>query len=102
MPTKENERIVIQAPVFESIDNTTYNIILHNDDWTPMPYVVLVLMTVFDKTNHESTSIAWQAHRNGSAVIETTGYEEATKKVEAVNVVNQNFGANLKVTMQQA
>ena len=45
-----------------------YRVILHNDDYTPMEFVVYVLQTVFNHTHEKSTQIMMAVHTKGKGV----------------------------------
>ena len=101
MPNTTKETIIVDIPVFEETNNHNYNLILHNDDLTPMEYVILALVTVFEKDEQSSASLMLQAHQNGSAVISTVSYETGKKKIEALDILNMLLGFDLQVTMEQ-
>ena len=54
-----------------------YNVLLLNDDYTPMEFVVLVLESVFNKKEEEATQIMLHVHKNGIGVCGTFTYEVA-------------------------
>ena len=55
-----------------------YRVLLHNDDFTPMEYVVQVLMTtVANLTQPQAVSIMMEAHNNGIALVITCAQEHA-------------------------
>ena len=58
-----------------------YKVLLHNDDYTPMEFVVLVLVNVFHKSESDATSIMLHAHSRGYAVAGVYSYEIAETKV---------------------
>ena len=45
-----------------------YNVLLMNDDYTPMEFVVMVLEKVFNKKSEEATQIMLHVHKNGIGV----------------------------------
>merc|ERR1711998_121293 len=61
-----------------------YNVLLLNDDYTPMEFVVLVLESVFNKKQEEATQIMLHVHKNGVGVCGTLTYEVAEAKCKAV------------------
>lgn len=100
MPNTTKEKIIVDMPMFMENDNT-YNLILHNDDVTPMDYVIIALLTIFGKDEQESTEVMLHAHRNGSAIIETVDYNSGKAKLDALNILNMMMGFDLNVTMTQ-
>ena len=58
-----------------------YKVLLHNDDYTPMEFVVLVLMQVFHKSESDAASIMLHAHTHGYAVAGVYTFEIAETKV---------------------
>ncbi len=61
-----------------------YKVILVNDDYTPMDFVVNVLMKFFRKTEPEATTIMLQVHQQGKGVAGIYPYELAETKVVQV------------------
>ena len=45
-----------------------YQVLIYNDDFTPMDFVVKVLMQVFDKEEQEATALMMSIHTGSSAV----------------------------------
>ena len=58
-----------------------YKVLLHNDDYTPMEFVVLVLVQVFHKSESDAASIMLHAHTHGYAVAGVYTFEIAETKV---------------------
>jgi len=58
-----------------------YRVLLHNDDYTPMEFVILVLVQVFKKSESDATSIMLHAHTHGYAVAGVYSYEIAETKM---------------------
>ena len=61
-----------------------YNVIILNDDYTPMEFVVLVLEKFFNKEQEEATQIMLHVHKKGIGVCGTFTYEVAETKCRAV------------------
>ena len=61
-----------------------YNVILLNDDYTPMEFVVLVLEKFFNKKQEEATQIMLHVHKKGIGVCGTFTYEVAESKCRVV------------------
>lgn len=68
-----------------------FNVVLLNDDFTPMDFVVQLLVEIFNRTIDEARDITMQIHDNGKGIAGTYGYEIAEqKKQEAVSVTRFN------------
>ncbi|MDO5411091.1 MAG: ATP-dependent Clp protease adaptor ClpS [Lachnospiraceae bacterium] len=62
-----------------------YHVIMYNDDFTPMDFVVEILMSVFHKSETEAFQLMYAIHRGIKAVVGTYIYDIAvTKADEAV------------------
>jgi ATP-dependent Clp protease adaptor protein ClpS len=61
-----------------------YRVLLLNDDYTPMEFVVLVLQDVFNKTREEATQIMYHVHQKGVGECGVYPYEVAETKVTRV------------------
>ena len=61
-----------------------YKVLLLNDDYTPMEFVVLVLERFFGKSREEATRIMLHVHRRGVGVCGVYTYEVAETKVTQV------------------
>ena len=61
-----------------------YNVVMLNDDFTPMDFVVSLLQSLFDKTAQEATEIMLQIHRSGVGVCGVFTYEVAEMKAAQV------------------
>ncbi len=61
-----------------------YRVLLLNDDYTPMEFVVLVLQRYFNKTAEQATQIMLHVHRNGVGECGVYTYEVAETKVTQV------------------
>ncbi len=59
-----------------------YVVIMFNDDFTPMDFVVNILETVFFKSQDEAALIMLRVHRQEKAVVGTYSYDIAKSKVE--------------------
>ena len=79
-----------------------YNVLLLNDDYTPMEFVVLVLESVFNKKQEEATQIMLHVHRNGVGVCGTFTFEVAESKCKAVIDFAKNNEHPLQCTMERS
>jgi ATP-dependent Clp protease adaptor protein ClpS len=61
-----------------------YKVMLLNDDYTPMDFVVAVLQTVFTMTREQATQVMLHVHRDGAGVCGVYTHEVAETKVKQV------------------
>ncbi len=78
-----------------------YKVILHNDDYTTMEFVVEILMTVFGKPLEKATQTMLNIHHKGNAVCGIYTREIAETKVETVHHLANSRGFPLKSTMEK-
>ena len=68
-----------------------YKVLLLNDDYTPMEFVVHVLERYFHKNRDEATRIMWHVHQKGVGVCGVFTYEVAeTKVAQVMDLARQN------------
>ena len=68
-----------------------YKVILHNDDFTTMEFVVFILQTVFMRSDAEAFTIMLKVHNEGIGIAGVYSYEVATMKAEkAMNLSKAN------------
>lgn len=79
---------------------TMYEVIIYNDDYTTMDFVVEVLVEVFSKRVPEAVKIMFDVHKRGSGVAGIYSYDIAVTKVkESTTMANKN-GYPLKLTIR--
>jgi len=83
-------------------DPTLYAVVLLNDDYTPMQFVVDVLETLFQKTPSEAYRVMMQVHLNGRGIAGVYPYEVAETKVEALQSLAHEAGHPLQATIEDA
>ena len=91
---KERVQIKKQEP-------TKYKVILLNDDYTTMEFVVAVLEQVFQKSSAEAFRVMMQVHLNGSGVAGVYPYEVAETKVETVTTLARHAEFPLRATIEE-
>ncbi|MEF2145896.1 MAG: ATP-dependent Clp protease adapter ClpS [Desulfovibrionaceae bacterium] len=77
-----------------------YRVLLHNDDYTTMDFVVDILMHVFKKSETEATLIMLAVHNEGVGVCGLFTAEVAETKVETVHRLARQAGFPLKCSME--
>ena len=78
-----------------------YKVLLLNDDYTPMEFVVLVLERFFHKNREEATQIMLHVHRRGIGVCGVYTYDVAETKVVQVTDFARKHQHPLQCTMEK-
>lgn len=78
-----------------------YKVVLLNDDFTPMDFVILILKKFFTKTEAEAGRIMLQVHQEGAGLAGIYTFEVAETKVYAVNEFSRRHKHPLKCTMEK-
>lgn len=78
-----------------------YRVMLLNDDFTPMDFVILVLKKYFMKSDAEATRIMLQVHTEGAGLAGVYTFEVAETKVYAVNEFSRRHKHPLKCIMEK-
>ena len=79
-----------------------YKVIMLNDDYTPMEFVILVLERYFSKTQDEATQIMLHVHQKGVGVCGVFTYEVAETKVQQVMDLAKQHQHPLQCTLEKA
>src|ERR671916_18051 len=78
-----------------------YRVLLHNDDFTTMEFVVEVLRNVFGKSEGDAFRIMWAVHTQGVGVAGVYTHEVAEMKVERVTQLAREQEYPLLCTMEE-
>jgi ATP-dependent Clp protease adaptor protein ClpS len=79
-----------------------YRVVLLNDDYSTMEFVVQVLENVFQKSPSEAYGIMMQVHVNGRGVAGVYPWEVAETKVDTVTTLARGAGFPLRATVEEA
>lgn len=79
-----------------------YKVVLLNDDYTPMEFVVEVLMKFFAMPQDRATQIMLHVHTKGKGVCGVFSYQIAETKVVQVNDYSRRHEHPLQCTMEEA
>ncbi|PMK03895.1 ATP-dependent Clp protease adapter ClpS [Vibrio sp. 10N.261.55.A7] len=91
----EKEKTKIQPPAM-------YNVLLNNDDYTPMDFVIEILERFFSMDIEKATQIMLQVHYEGKAICGTFTAEVAETKVAQVTMYSRENEHPLLCTLEQA
>jgi ATP-dependent Clp protease adaptor protein ClpS len=97
----ELEESVLSETEEEIKEPSMYKVLLHNDDYTTMEFVVQVLMYVFNKSIEDATRIMLNVHKKGLGVCGVYTYEVAETKVEKVRALAKENQFPLQCTMER-
>lgn len=92
--TKTKSEIEIRYP-------ERYNVIVLNDDFTPMPFVIRLLIEIFNRNIEQATAITMQVHEKGKGIAGTYNQEIAEQKVTEAELASRANGFNLQVIMEK-
>jgi ATP-dependent Clp protease adaptor protein ClpS len=93
---------VLEKPEIKTAKPKLFNVILHNDDYTTMEFVVQVLETIFLKPQPDAFRIMMQVHLQGRGVCGAYQYEIAETKADAVHELARERGFPLRATVEEA
>ena len=77
-----------------------FKVILHNDDFTPMEFVVDILVHVFNYGTQKANSVMLQVHQEGKGIAGVYPKEIAHMRTKKCNKYGQQEGHPLLVTME--
>ena len=78
-----------------------YKVLLLNDDFTPMEFVVVVLERFFSKNKEQATQVMLKVHREGQAVCGIYPKDVAETKVEQVTAFSRQNEHPLRCVMEE-
>lgn len=91
----QEEIIKLKAP-------EKYNVVLINDDVTPMEFVIQVLMITFNKTMEDAETITMEVHEKGKGVAGTYSFEIAEQKSYETTAQARDAGYPLDSIVEEA
>ena len=102
---KPQEDAIVEERVEEQTrlkEPARYAVLLHNDDYTTMEFVIEVLQRYFHKTSEEAMQITLRVHQQGSGVAGVFSHEIAETKAAQVTQHARGQGYPLKCTVEPA
>lgn len=98
---QERENGVATKTRAETKKPSLYRVLLLNDDYTPMEFVVFVLERFFSKSREEATRVMLHVHQHGVGVCGVFTYEVAETKVAQVMDLARRNEHPLQCTMEK-
>ena len=78
-----------------------YRVVFHNDDHTPMEFVVELLMTVFKHSSVTAEELTLKIHNEGTATVGVYTYEIAESKGVEATTLSRSHGFPLVITVEE-
>ena len=91
--TREKTRVNIREP-------KQYQVIMHNDDFTSMDFVVEILMDIFHKNETEAERLMLLVHEVGKAVVGSYPYDIAVSRVQTAAARAKAEGFPFRMTLE--
>lgn len=76
-----------------------YDVVIHNDDYTTMEFVVKILVEIFNKNINEATQLMLYVHEKGEATAGTYIYDIAHSKANKAITLARAEGFPLQLTV---
>lgn len=79
-----------------------YRVVMHNDDFTPMDFVMELLRVFFHKDEIEAFHLMMKVHQRGRASVGTYPRDIAASKVESATARARSKGYPFRMTIEEA
>ncbi|HEY83512.1 MAG TPA: ATP-dependent Clp protease adaptor ClpS [Chloroflexi bacterium] len=79
---------------------TPFRVIIHNDDVTPMDFVVVALVNIFELGLQRAIVVMQEAHIKGQSLVTVLPYKEAHRRVYNAQSAAREFGYPLSFTLE--
>jgi ATP-dependent Clp protease adaptor protein ClpS len=99
---QQTDSAVKDRPDVKSKQPKLFNVILLNDDYTTMEFVLQILETLFEKSPAEAFRIMMHVHRNGRGLAGVYIWEVAETKADQVAALAAEAGFPLRATIEEA
>lgn len=93
--TKQKNQIKIKKPKH-------YKVVMYNDDYTTMEFVINILVSVFNKKLMEAEKIMLDVHEKGKGVAGIYSHDIAITKVSTAMSMAKEKGFPFKLTVEEA
>jgi ATP-dependent Clp protease adaptor protein ClpS len=101
MATKNHENVVLETKKTRLKPPPLFKVLLLNDDYTPMDFVVVVLQSIFAMGREQATRIMLKVHREGMGVCGVYPRDIAATKVEQVMTFAREHQHPLRCVMEE-
>jgi len=101
-PNGDDSRSVVMDREVQKVEPPSlYRVVLLNDDFTPMEFVVMVIQEFFHKDQETATRIMLQVHMEGKGVCGIYTHDVAATKVDQVVEISRKSGHPLQCMMEE-
>ena len=90
---RERQKTTIREP-------RRFKVIIYNDDFTTMEFVVMILIQVFLKTEEDANALMLQVHHSDKAVVGIYSYDIAVSKARKATNMAREHGYPLRLTVE--
>ncbi len=101
-PDRGQGAVVVERKAAKTVPPRMFQVVLLNDDYTPMEFVVMVLQEYFKRDLETSTQIMLKIHHEGRGVCGVYSKDVAATKVELVQAAARRGGHPLQCIMEAA
>ncbi len=102
MSERQESGTVVEKQATRTTPPRMYQVVLLNDDFTPMEFVVGVLQKFFGKGREQATQIMLRVHHDGRGICGVYPRDIAASKVEQVGNYAQQHQHPLQCVMEEA
>lgn len=78
-----------------------YKVVMYNDDFTPMEFVVYILINIFKKSEEEAVQIMMSVHKGGKAVVGIYSYDIAKTKADTAVGLSREEGYPFRIKVEE-
>ncbi len=101
MATRQRDGTVLEAQKAKVKPPPLFKVVLLNDDYTPMDFVVVVLQKFFSLSREQATQVMLKVHRDGAGVCGVYPRDVAASKVEQVTAYARQHQHPLRCMMEK-
>ena len=98
---QDNEVLIKKSTKKKLKKPSLYKVVMLNDDYTPMDFVVYLLKTFFKKNHEEASKIMLEVHNKGAAICAIFTFEIAETKILKVINTSRNNGFPLLCILEK-
>ena len=101
MATRQRDDTVLEVQKAKVKPPPLFKVLLLNDDYTPMDFVVIILQKFFSLSREQATQVMLKVHREGAGVCGLYPRDVAASKVEQVTAYARQHQHPLRCTMEK-